>query len=311
MSGETKNLGPLAEAVRETAVPQALELVTDLARNLLDPVTKQTGELLADYVRDLREKRKANAMAVVQRGREIVGESPVSDLASIPAQRLVPLLEAASLAEDETLREMWASLLATSLTVEAPETMSASYVEILRQLSPFDARVLNGVFIRFGWPRGGAVYVGGQPEPLGDVSTRDFGLSLHNLRRLGLVELGTRATERFREISEAVEELVERERARDSRYYGHQFWSLSSREKPPSSGSAVLSRLGHDFLLSCMPPRPRPVQTPVDEDSAEQTLREWIECAHDLRLYYIDDEPDLAQEFFALASTAGAWLKER
>src|SRR5690348_13025946 len=55
----------------------------------------------------------------------------------------IPLLEAASLEDDDGLQTMWAALIANGTDPESRQLASRMFVDILSKLEPLDAKVLN------------------------------------------------------------------------------------------------------------------------------------------------------------------------
>lgn len=66
----------------------------------------------------------------------------------VPPRVFVPLLESASIENDGGLQQKWAGLLATAADPRRDDPLSPCFVEILRQISPFEARLLHGIWLR-------------------------------------------------------------------------------------------------------------------------------------------------------------------
>ena len=60
------------------------------------------------------------------------------------AIRYIPILEASSVESDESLQDLWAGLLATAS--EESDSLSPSFIETLKQLTPAEARTLSEFF---------------------------------------------------------------------------------------------------------------------------------------------------------------------
>ena len=63
----------------------------------------------------------------------------------MPAGVTIKLLEEASLAEDDSLQELWANLLVNGMDPDFNEPIERSYVSILSELTPFDAVVFDHI----------------------------------------------------------------------------------------------------------------------------------------------------------------------
>ena len=61
----------------------------------------------------------------------------------VPVKTLLPLLDAGSLEEDDQMLDRWANLLAAAANPEANGAFDVGYIEVLRQLSPTQALVLD------------------------------------------------------------------------------------------------------------------------------------------------------------------------
>jgi len=67
---------------------------------------------------------------------------------AVPIKLLFPLLEGASLEEDEDLHTLWAALLANAASPENEERVRPAFIATLRQLSRDEAELLNWVYTR-------------------------------------------------------------------------------------------------------------------------------------------------------------------
>lgn len=63
---------------------------------------------------------------------------------------LLPLVQAASLESDPTLAEKWAALLANAADPAQRMTVPQGYIEVLRQLTPIDAQVVEAFYTAAG-----------------------------------------------------------------------------------------------------------------------------------------------------------------
>ena len=100
----------------------------------------------------------------------------------------IPLLEAASLEDNTELRDIWASLLANALNPNFCEEIRTGYIDIAKNLSPLDVRILE--FMRsaneFTMPKTyeERTYI----TNLLYAKIDDIEVSLDNLKRLQLVD---------------------------------------------------------------------------------------------------------------------------
>ena len=97
----------------------------------------------ADVKLMIAEDREHNIEQVWARAQEMLREAGVQP-GPVPLKTLVPLLQYASIEEDEYLQAQWAALLANAAIAQIE--VHTAYPDILRQLSPIDARLLDLLF---------------------------------------------------------------------------------------------------------------------------------------------------------------------
>ncbi len=192
-----------AKAVQEVAktTKKALEL-TEKAGPFLErtfgPLVENAAGLLSDR---LAYFRLAQFFKLVDKTKKLLDDRHVEDTRYVPTSFAIPLIEAATAEEDETLHDIWAHLLANAIDPNRPQAKRA-FVGIVRQFDPLDARLLK-FLTEHGWdlfkvqrhPQAQTLQEGVGPqgftvarlsESLG-VEQRDIATSLLNLFRLGCV----------------------------------------------------------------------------------------------------------------------------
>lgn len=119
----------------------------------------------------------------------------------IPLKLAIPLLEAASLEDDDFLQDLWAKLLVNAANVECKILLQRAYISILEQLTSLEAVILLKIYsltydpvlhkgiITGTLPTNAVISVnesddGSLPEPSKDVK-----LALSNLARLGCIRI--------------------------------------------------------------------------------------------------------------------------
>src|SRR5579864_2560882 len=113
----------------------------EIVSSLLGPAAQEIGLELGDTA--IRWRLRRNALKVGRRTMTILDETGVRRRAVLP-NILVPLLENASLETDEDLQERWALLLVTAADADGPN-LTRAFVEILKELTPADARLLEWI----------------------------------------------------------------------------------------------------------------------------------------------------------------------
>jgi hypothetical protein len=194
----------LAKAVAEGTAEGLTRSLHEIVRNLAGPISKEVGEYFGEIAVAWRLKKRA--LRIASLGQALISASVVSKR-PIPLKILLPLLNDASLEDDQELQDCWASLLASAADGDAVE-ITRAYVEILRELTSRDARLLQ--WIRHREPDldandpSRANNVDRSPEPTYvrpraareaviaefALSVEDFELTCSRLERLGVCDIG-------------------------------------------------------------------------------------------------------------------------
>ncbi len=91
----------------------------------------------------LRQYRIRNWHKISQKTFDKLDQRGVEQLEPLSAKVIVPLLEAASNEDDETLQDMWAELLANAMDPACDVSLQRVFIDTLKQFEPIDARVLS------------------------------------------------------------------------------------------------------------------------------------------------------------------------
>jgi hypothetical protein len=120
---------------------QLLDIAEKMLGKLLGPAISESGELIADKIRQYRIK---NQITILNNVKKILDKNGLS-LKQLPIKLAVPLLENASLEEDVTLQEMWSRLIINSSTSDYKMSLHKVCIAILSDLSPLEARILEKI----------------------------------------------------------------------------------------------------------------------------------------------------------------------
>jgi hypothetical protein len=112
---------------------------TDIIKAMLGPATAEIAERFQDDVRRYRYGRQLECLKKAEKMAKDAGFTPKA----VPIKLLFPLLEGASLEENEDLHTMWAALLANSSSPEKVEKVRPGFVAILKQMAPDEASLLK------------------------------------------------------------------------------------------------------------------------------------------------------------------------
>lgn len=100
--------------IKSSTVEKGLELAKDFLGKLISPTIEEVGLLISDNVKFLRFK---NQVRMLLKAKDYVEKHNIS-LKEIPIKNLVPLLEKASLEDDEELQDKWAKMLVNMVDSE-------------------------------------------------------------------------------------------------------------------------------------------------------------------------------------------------
>ena len=146
------------------------------------------------YYPQLREEALTEMRRLVD---ERLGKVPPDCIIPPKARIAVPALQYASITEEQAVRELFANLLTNSMNSEVCNSVHPSYIEIIKQLSEDDARILQYMSTHYFLPVVSISLLGGHakvlanfsdiPEKLGCSNCYNIDGCFSNLIRLGLV----------------------------------------------------------------------------------------------------------------------------
>jgi hypothetical protein len=116
--------------------------LSGLVQKLAGPVADEFGQMLGEKA---REYRMRNALRIFQRVQKMLLNAGI-DPQTIAPRIFLPMLEAASIEDNDTLQERWAALLANASNPQCGAPVLASFVEVLKQLTSEQALFLDKVF---------------------------------------------------------------------------------------------------------------------------------------------------------------------
>lgn len=196
--------------VNEKIVDETLNLVPDIYKDGAKPVVKETGKTLSLIPQTInaalvplrkwiagREYSLKETEALLARKLEKVKSENIVEPEAYIA---VPALQAISYSmNNEVLRNMYANLLANSMNVKTKDSVHPSFVDIIKQMSPNDAKIYKEIYTA---PIKPVVDLSisinnesGQNEHLYNItwiSTFDYeivSICISNLIRMGLIDI--------------------------------------------------------------------------------------------------------------------------
>ncbi len=181
------------QAVARTA-QQIMRQTGPFVGRVFGPVVENAVGILSDR---LAYYRLEHFFSLVNKTQDLLERHGVTAPRSVPVPVALPLIEAATIEEDERLHDRWAALLATAMNPARPP-VKRSYVGIFRGLEATDAALLDLLYdmtFEAADPVGATTTGGGFSSEVEnyakrlDVPEEEAELSLFNLSRLECVML--------------------------------------------------------------------------------------------------------------------------
>jgi len=124
--------------IKSSTVEKGLELAKEFLGKLISPTVEELGLFISDNIKFLRFK---NQVKILLKAKKYIEEKNIT-LKEIPIKILVPLLEQASLEDDEKLQDKWSNMLVNMADSET-NMQNQVFPYILSQLSieEYDALV--------------------------------------------------------------------------------------------------------------------------------------------------------------------------
>lgn len=138
-----------SKALEETAKTTGKAI--DFVNRIFGSSLEELGCIVHDKIKFYRWKK---CIELVERAQALLQQRALTgELVPIPLRIGIPLLDAASIEEDEKLKEMWAQLIANSADPNTRMDVHPGLIEILKQLTPDEAKFIDHVAHREGYPR--------------------------------------------------------------------------------------------------------------------------------------------------------------
>ena len=119
-------------------IETSFEIAKNFLQKIINPPLEELGLLIADNIKYWRFK---NQLKILTKADEYIKKNNIQ-VKQIPLKVLVPLLEGASLEEDNNLRDKWSALLVNYVD-QYKNIDTLIFPEILKQLSGNEARCLD------------------------------------------------------------------------------------------------------------------------------------------------------------------------
>lgn len=232
---------------KEKAVArQEIAKVTSKAIDKLGPwvhsvIGEPTTELAGMWVDRLKFLRAKRGLELMERWKSMLEERGIKSPQPVPPKLAIPIIENASLEDDDELFDLWATLLTTAADPKTEKgSVRSAFVGIIQELEPEDAKILDAIY---------QALESVQSLPFAIVSNRLFAL----LSRDGRLSISKEAFRvsienliRLRCLSEFVEKkAIAIDDGRHSPYVENVSFSHGS-------ASLKLTPLGRAFVQACI-----------------------------------------------------------
>lgn len=224
-------------------------VVLPFFNKLLGPGAEELGLVIAERARIYRLK---NTFQLFKKAQELVQEAGFEPK-QVNLKTLLPLMEGASLEDDADLAHKWAALLANAANSVAPTTIKPVYSDILRQLTPQDAQVLDILVVHADTMN----YTGEvSPDDTQFFSpTAKKGRAVRHLIELNYLRSYGGELHEVEDFDSIIDNLLRLRllvEAPQQQGKGIVFTAMSNMR--PTHNRLFFSSLGYDFMLACTPP---------------------------------------------------------
>lgn len=129
----------IPEVVSVAKVAVASIPFTAIVKRMLGDASDEVAKQLADEIKVYRYGRSLKLLQKAEKMAQEAGFTPKA----VPIKLLFPLLEGASLEEDENLHDMWAALLANAASPDNAAKVRPGFIASLKEMSPNQSSLLD------------------------------------------------------------------------------------------------------------------------------------------------------------------------
>jgi hypothetical protein len=149
MTDEIEAITESAKAGQEIAKATAQAIAAGerfgafVARFISGPLEQASG-IVEDRLKYFRWERQQR---LIQRSEEFMHSLGMGGpTRAVPLKIAIPLLQGASLEDDDTLQDLWAKLLVNAADEDNPVTIQRMFIDILENIGPLEARILDAIY---------------------------------------------------------------------------------------------------------------------------------------------------------------------
>jgi hypothetical protein len=233
----------MTDPVSTALAKKTLQPINGLLQRIAGPLADEIGDSLAIIARPYRIKL---SLKMFQKTQQMLEEAGIAPQAVSP-RLFLPMVESASIEDDEDLHTRWAALLANAATSQ--NSVHPSYIETLKQLTPVEARLLDAFYeVAEGkkWQKVETNNVTGEEFKAAGTALFTW---FSNLIRLGLIQITFDIDSRSREIKVRVPHIDMSKFPGYAGVEGEGYFAGELEETYLFTDFAV------DFVNACRPPK--------------------------------------------------------
>lgn len=196
MTDEAKAVEEVAKTAGK-AIDAGREMGGFIAKYIAGSLEQAMG-IVEDRLKYMRFERLARMMQKTESLRRET--SLLGPIRAVPLKLFIPIMQGASLEEDDDLQDRWAALLANAADASFSGEVRRSYVTLLEQITALDARILDLLYsLPFETSQHDGIVTAALPNAVRspEKDQQDYALppdeviiSLSNLARLGCLRPG-------------------------------------------------------------------------------------------------------------------------
>jgi hypothetical protein len=126
----------------KAGVEAAMKPVSEVIEKIAGPAAEELGLTIQDTVKVFRLKRQIRLWNKVK---QICQEANIEP-SRMPLKLVAPIIENASLEEEDDLQDVWANMLANAANPREENPVAPSFPAILKELSARDVKFLNSMY---------------------------------------------------------------------------------------------------------------------------------------------------------------------
>lgn len=138
-----------AKAIQEVAKTtkagiEATEKLGGFVSRIIGEPTDAVVGILTDKLKFMRWERQVR---LTERAKEIINSRNIEgELRTVPPKIALPIIENASLEENDELQDLWAHFLASAVDPNFDGTLRTAFIDIIKQLEVVDVHILNFIY---------------------------------------------------------------------------------------------------------------------------------------------------------------------